>query len=383
MRRGPAPVVECAADGTQQPVKVGGRGRGQCAPQAIGAERLARRALAVGDAVRVQNQAFAGRELEFARPVARAVDRADRQPARAEHTDRTVAGDRERVRVTRLAQASAARAEVEPADDEAAADVGADLERAPVECMDPGGRIVEFDGPAPEAEQCGRDREAVQCRRDAVARRVDVEEPGAVAGEPGNAVDVAADLLRRSEQVRDREPGHRGQRTLEQLVLQPGRGREVGLQHLAAAAVVAQGLLEHAGALDERATHLEQSLTRPQARRQFLGAIGLGDEVVGARLQALDQVLELVARGHKHGVWPTRRVAAADGAAQVEPREGGQLPVGDQYVGWLAGQQRQRLGTVRSEHDLESESFEDRGEPQALEAVVLDREGHGASDGRG
>ena len=86
--------------------------------------------------------------------------------------------------------------------------------------------------------------------------------------------DVATDLARGSEQVGHVQTVDRPHGAFEQLVLQPRGRSEVCIEFTALHALVAQGCLEHAGAMQQRATQFQHSLARAQARREFLGAVG-------------------------------------------------------------------------------------------------------------
>ncbi len=68
---------------------------------------------------------------------------------------------------------------------------------------------------------------------DAMAGCVDVEEADAPSVQHQGAEDVAADLTRRPEQVGRGQALDRRDGPLEQLVLQPGRGRQLGIERQA------------------------------------------------------------------------------------------------------------------------------------------------------
>ena len=183
---------------------------------------------------------------------------------------------------------------------------------------------------------------------------VDIDEPPvaevAVAPDPLEEVFPAEDLARGRGQLAE-EP-------------ELGLGEVDLLTALAHQALLGEHLEvaeADVGALDLGGADPAQQ--RPDAGRQLLGGEGLGEVVVGARLEAGDHVVGVVASGHHDD---GHVAGAADRAAELEAVHARQHDV-DQY----------HVGRVRLEEGdgvLAGRGLVDRP------ALVLERETHGGAD---
>ncbi len=140
--------------------------------------------------------------------------------------------------------------------------------------------------------------------------------------------------------------------------------RNHGVKVIVAAHLLAQ-LLE----LVDQLAALEDPLDQ---EAEMVGVVGLGDEIVGARLhgpQRLGRVAERGQNDHSH-----RQPLGAHLGQQVEPAQVGHPQVGDHQVVSLGAELIPGRAAVAGGIDFKAVGFEDLAEMMAVELHVVDGE---------
>src|SRR5205807_3914894 len=140
----------------------------------------------------------------------------------------------------------------------------------------------------------------------------------------------------------------------------------------------------HVAALDDRlaaATVAGAAQQRPQPRRQLVGAEGLGDVVVGARVERADLLALVADRAEDED---RQRAPAAQVAQHVDAGAVGQDQVEHERVGRAHGERVEGLGDGRGRVDLEPGAAQhDAQAAQDLRLVVDDEDTRIACHGAG
>ena len=122
----------------------------------------------------------------------------------------------------------------------------------------------------------------------------------------------------------------------------------------------------------------EDALAGANADAQFLRLERLADEVVGAGVEALDDILRSPPRGQEDDVHISAGVAVSDVPAQLDARHFRHFPVGNDQAIRAAPQHLQGLATVAGRSHLVAEVGQRFGQHLRGETVVIyNEDSHG------
>ena len=141
---------------------------------------------------------------------------------------------------------------------------------------------------------------------------------------------------------------------------------------------LAVGFFELAVARGELAFEAQDALGGTQPDAQLLEVERLGQEVIGTRGHALDQVVLVVARGQEDEVGVMVPLHGADPSAELQPVDLGHHPVADDQTDRLALEDLPGLAAVAGRDDLMPPTSEQAPEDlPRVACIVGNQDTHG------
>ena len=190
--------------------------------------------------------------------------------------------------------------------------------------------------------------------------------------------DVAADLGRGQEQPGQGERGRHVRILRQEAGLQSRCGPEILLDPVERGMELAVGFFELAVARGELAFEAQDALGGTQPDAQLLEVERLGQEVIGTRGHALDQVVLVVARGQEDEVGVMVPLHGADPSAELQPVDLGHHPVADDQTDRLALEDLPGLAAVAGRYDLMPPTLEQAPEDlPRVACIVGNQDTHG------
>ena len=214
-----------------------------------------------------------------------------------------------------------------------------------------------------------------------MARDIQVVEAHQAGGQLEEIEAITGDLGRGQKQPVGAEGGGRPVAGRQELALNAGGNGQVGLDLVVGLGKLVAGLQQVPVLFPQALFQGQDALANPQARPQYLGLEGFGDEVIGPGIESLHQVGAVGATREQDDVGIVAQVRGPHGPTKFGARHAGHHPVTDHQPDVLGQQQVEAGMTVLGLQYLVTPAAQQEADVEAgVGGVINDQDFHVAPE---